>query len=63
MNVSTRTISRRLREVGLYARVAVRQLEITEAHARQRLLFAQQLVAQPREHWDVYIFSDEKTWG
>ena len=50
-----------LREVGLHARVAVQQFDTTEAHARQRLLFAQQLIAQPREQWDIYIFSGEKT--
>ena len=63
MNVSCHTVSRRLREFGLHARVAVQQIDITEAHAQQRLLFAQLLAHHPREHFDSYIFSDEKSFG
>lgn len=63
VNVSCYTVSRRLREFGLYERVAVHQIDITQAHAQQRLLFAQLLAHHPREHFDSYIFSDEKSFG
>jgi len=63
VNVSTRTIGRRLREVGLRARVAVQQIDITDAHAQQRLIFAELFAARPREFWDVTIYSDEKSFG
>ena len=62
LNVSTLTIGRRLQEVGLWVRVVVQQLKITDENALERLLFEQQYVARPMAHWDVTILSDEKTF-
>lgn len=60
VNVSTSTIFRRLKAVGLRPRVAAK-IDITELHAQQRLIFDH--VAEPVEAWDVTIISDEKIFG
>jgi len=62
VNVSTSTIVRRLKAVGLRPRVAAK-IDITELHAQQRLIFALDHVADPVEAWDVTIISDEKIFG
>jgi len=63
VNVSTSTIVRRLKAVGLRPRVAAKKVDITELHAQQRLIFALDHVADPVEAWDVTIISDEKIFG
>ena len=63
VNVSTSTIVRRLKAVGLRPRVAAKKVDITELHAQQRLIFALDHVADPVEALDVTIISDEKIFG
>ena len=63
VNLSTRTIGRRLREFGLHARVAVQQLDITKAHAQQRLIFARMFAEKPREFWTQPFIQTRKASG
>jgi transposase len=62
MDVSPRTLDRRLIEGGLPGRVAVHKYELTEEHIRKRLSFAEGYNSWTEEQWDRVLFSDEKTF-
>jgi transposase len=59
LDVSYRTIRRRLDEVGLYGRVARTEHAYTEEQRRKRLSFAEGYLNWKEEDWERVIFSDE----
>ena len=64
LDVSSRTIDRRLIEVGLFGRVAQHKKKYTEEHIRKRLSFAEGYKNWTPEQWMNVIFADEKIfWG
>lgn len=66
LDVSSRTIRRRLDEVGLYGRVARSEYPFGESDIRRRLSFAQGYGGWTKEEWGRVIFSDEthvEVWG
>ena len=64
LDVSSRTIDRRLIEAGLHGRVAHHNLLFTDEHRRKRLSFANGYAGWSDEKWDTVLFTDEKTfWG
>ena len=60
LEVSPRTIDRRLIEAGLPGRVAVHAYEFTEEHIRKRLSFAEGYKSWTEKQWERVLFSDEK---
>jgi len=64
MDVSSRTIDRRLIEVGLFGRVARHQKKFSTAEKRKRLSFAEGYKSWTAENWKHVMFADEKIfWG
>ncbi len=64
LDVSSRTIDRRLIEVGLFGRVAQHKKKYTEEHIRKRLSFAEGYTNWTAEQWMKVMFADEKIfWG
>jgi transposase len=64
LNVSSRTIDRRLIEVGLFGRVARHKKKFSEEEKGKRLAFAQQYTVWTVEQWMKVLFADEKIfWG
>jgi transposase len=64
LDVSSRTIDRRLQEVGLFGRVARHKKKFSEDEIRQRLSFAQGYKGWTAEQWMHVFFADEKIfWG
>jgi len=64
MDVSSRTIDRRLIEVGLFGRVAQHKKKYTEEHKRKRLSFAEGYKNWTAAKWMKVEFADEKIfWG
>jgi transposase len=64
MDVSSRTIDRRLIEVGLFGRVAQHKKELSEEQKRARLSFAEGYKNWTAKQWMNVIFADEKLfWG
>ncbi len=64
LDVSSRTIDRRLIEVGLFGRVAQHKKEFTEEHKRARLSFAEGYKNWTADQWMHVMFADEKIfWG
>jgi transposase len=59
LNVSTRTIRRRLNEEGLFGRVARISYPFTEEHIEKRLAFANRHQNWDESKWDTVLFSDE----
>jgi transposase len=64
LDVSSRTIDRRLIEVGLFGRVAQHKKKYSAEHIRKRLSFAEGYKNWTAEQWMNVIFADEKIfWG
>jgi transposase len=64
MDVSSRTIDRRLIEVGLFGRVARHKKKFSEAEKRKRLSFAEGYKSWTADDWMNVLFADEKIfWG
>jgi transposase len=59
LDVSPRTIRRRLDEAGLFGRVARKGPPLTAEHQQQRLSFAQGYHHMTVEDWKLVVFSDE----
>jgi transposase len=62
LDVSPRTIDRRLIEAGLPGRVAKHMYEFTEEHIRQRLSFAEGYKNWTEEQWESVLFTDETSF-
>lgn len=64
LDVSTRTIDRRLQDVGLFGRVAVGKRDYSAEEVRKRLSFANGYKDWTESQWECVLFSDETTfWG
>jgi transposase len=64
LDVSSRTIDRRLIEVGLFGRVARHKKKFSEAEKRKRLSFAEGYKHWTPAQWMKVMFADEKIfWG
>jgi len=64
MDVSSRTIDRRLIEVGLFGRVAQHKRKFSAAEKRDRLSFAEGYKHWTQDDWMQVEFADEKLfWG
>lgn len=61
--ISRKTLIRRLREVGIFARWAAKKEIIKEYQRAQRLAFAIAHVNQPPEFWRKTVFTDEKVFS
>jgi transposase len=59
LDVSEKTIARRLDEAGLHVRVARQQFQLTDDHKRQRLSFAEGYSRWTEEDWTTVFFADE----
>jgi len=59
LNVSSRTIDRRLQESGLFGRVAKRKRVFTEEEMKKRLSFAEGYKHWKEEDWERVLFADE----
>ena len=62
LDVSPRTIDRRLREAGLFGRVARHKRVYAAAEIRARLAFAEGYKHWTADQWSQVLFSDEKTF-
>lgn len=60
LDVSSRTIDRRLQEAGLFGRIARRERVFSAAEKRARLAFANGYRHWTKKDWGHVIFSDEK---
>jgi transposase len=64
LDVSSRTIDRRLIEVGLFGRVARHKKKFSEEEKRKRLSFAEGYKNWTPDQWMHVMFADEKIfWG
>ena len=64
LDVSSRTIDRRLIEVGLFGRVARHKKKFSDEEIRKRLSFAEGYKSWTEEDWMRVEFADEKIfWG
>jgi uncharacterized coiled-coil protein SlyX len=64
LDVSSRTIDRRLIEVGLFGRVAQHKKKFSEEEKHKRLSFAEGYKGWTAEQWMLVVFADEKIfWG
>lgn len=59
LNVSTKTIRRRLHEKGLSSRVSIKKPMITLKNKKKRLEFAKKYVDMPLSFWKKVVWSDE----
>ncbi|GFT68700.1 transposable element Tcb1 transposase [Trichonephila clavipes] len=59
MTVSRRTMYRRLRQLGLYARRPFRCVPLTTTHCRLRLTWRREHALWTPQHWSCLMFSDE----
>ena len=59
LDLSARTIRRRLDEAGLFGRVARKEYPFTADHLRQRLSFGNGYSNWTDNQWDTVLFSDE----
>jgi transposase len=59
MSVSTRTVRRRLNEVGLFGRMARVSYPFTQEHIDKRLAFVESYGEWDETKWDTVLFSDE----
>jgi hypothetical protein len=59
LDIATRTIRRRLDEVGLFGRVARIEYPFTEEHITRRLQFAQEHESWTDDKWKRVLFGDE----
>lgn len=63
LECSSRTVVRRLRESGLFARIPATKPVLTGRTKEQRLGFARQYVDMPIDFWQKVIFCDEKVFS
>jgi transposase len=59
LNVSKRTVDRRLQEVDLFGRVALKKRAFTEEDKKLRLSFAEGYKHWKEEDWERVLFADE----
>jgi transposase len=59
LNVSPRTIDRRLQEAGLFGRVALKKRAFDEEEKKQRLAFANGYKDWKEKEWERVLFADE----
>jgi transposase len=59
LDISSRTIDRRLKEAGLYGRVARHLVTFTAEHKQKRLAFAERYKGWTEAQWESVLFSDE----
>jgi transposase len=59
LNVSKRTMDRRLQEAGLFGRVALKKRAFTEEDMRKRLSFAEGYKHWKEKEWERVLFADE----
>jgi transposase len=62
MDLSARTLDRRLIKAGLPGRVAVHAYEFTEEHIRKRLSFAEGYKNWTEQQWESVLFADETSF-
>ena len=62
LKVSSRTVQRRLKDIGFSIQRAIRCPPLTDRHKIERLKFAEKYLMQPKSFWDRVIISDEKRW-
>ena len=62
LNISRSTLSRALKQQGIYARVAARKLFINPRQAEQRFQFSAEYGDKDKDWWSNVIFFDEKTF-
>jgi hypothetical protein len=62
LDISSRTIARRLDEAGLHARLARHVFTPTDEHKRRRLPFANGYSHFTEDHWCKVILADESTF-
>lgn len=60
LNVSARTVRRRLNEKGLRPHMSAKVSYISAKNQKLRLAFAKKMVSRPKFWWDRVIWSDEK---
>ena len=63
LEVSARTIRRRLHEEGLHHRTPAKKERLTDEHRARRLAFAQLHADKDMEFWGRAIFTDEKSFN
>lgn len=59
LDCSSRTVRRRLDEVGLHGRIAQREFPFTDEIIRKRKSFAEGYLNWTIDQWDAVVFSDE----
>lgn len=59
LNISARTVDRRLQEAGLFGRVALKKRKFDEEEKRKRLSFAEGYRHWTKEQWERVVFADE----
>lgn len=59
LNISSRTVRRRLKEAGLKSYVARRKPHISKVNKKKRLAFAKKYINKPLSFWKQVIWSDE----
>ena len=59
LNISSRTVRRRLKDVNLKSCLARRKPQINKVHKRKRLTFAKKYVNKPLSFWKKIMWSDE----
>ena len=62
LDVSMRTVSRRLKEAGFRCRVPAKKETMMEEHRAARLRFACQYEDNGLDFWSRVVFADEKTF-
>ena len=62
LDISPRTIDKRLQAADLFGRVAVRKRDYSDEERRKRISFAEGYGNWTAEQWERVIFSDEKTF-
>lgn len=63
MVLSSSSIIRRLKSVGIHPRRAARKFSLTIKHVEGRLAFAELYAEFNRQWWSTVVFTDEKTFG
>lgn len=63
LEVSARTVRRRLHEAGIHHRTPALKERLTEQHRAGRLAFAQLYSEQDEDFWRRAIFTDEKSFS
>ena len=59
LDVSSRTIRRRLNEEGIHSYFAKKKPLISERNRRKRLAFAKKHITKPSSFWDTVVWTDE----